>query len=339
MSSLTPPSVSATADAYTRDGTYSSTNFGTSASLVVKSTGTTGLTRRAYLKFPVASLLGAESVDLVLRVEGLGTEGTSRFIAELRQVTNDSWTETGITWSNQPTSGALISVLSLLPQDVENEISIDVSGYVAQQAAGDGTASFVLLQPPNTNRTIILSAREGAHSAKLESASLLQQTQVLSTSSGRTHASAGGFSIPAADVECRADGSGSLKLQFQLDEGVNRADVRLISGNAALSAFVIDGTSLTASFQNVADRQTLKVGVVTENAAGVVSPETIVSSFILYGDANSDGQVNIADAVLTRGRIGQALTSMNFRSDVNCDGVINNLDYQLLWARSGNRLP
>lgn len=160
--------VNTTADTFTRDSTFASTNYGTAASLTVKSIAPAGFTRRSYLKFPVTSLASSANVNLILKVDSLGTEGTSGFTVELRQLTTDTWTETGLTWNNQPAAGTLINSFNVLPADVGNQISISVSAYVAQQAAGDGTASFVLVQPADGNRTINFSSKEGALAPRLE---------------------------------------------------------------------------------------------------------------------------------------------------------------------------
>lgn len=164
-----PSSILATADSYTRDGSYASTNYGRATGLVTKSTSSSGFSRRSFMKFPVASLAGSPTANLILHVENLGTEGASGFTAELRQIITDTWTETGLTWNNQPASGTLINSFTVLPSDVGNEISIDVSGFIAQQAIGDGTASFVLMQPGNANRTINFSSREGSMAPRIES--------------------------------------------------------------------------------------------------------------------------------------------------------------------------
>jgi nitrous oxidase accessory protein len=161
-------SVGAIADAYTRDGTYASANYGTSTALVVKAVSTSGFNRRSYLKFPVASLANSSRVLLLLGCEALGTEGSSNHRIELRQVASDAWTETGITWSNQPAPGALLNAFTLQPSDVGGTVAIDVTGYVNSEAAGDGTASFVLVQPAGTNRMVTFSAREGGSPPELQ---------------------------------------------------------------------------------------------------------------------------------------------------------------------------
>ena len=167
----TPPqftSVAASEDSFTRDGSYASTNYGTAANLTVKS-NSGGYNRRSFLKFPVASLAGLTQSNLILRCDSIGTEGSSGHVVELRQVTNDTWSEGGVTWSNQPGSGTLINSFVVTAADVGNEISIDVSSFVAAEAAGDGTASFVLTQPSNGNRTINFSSKEGSNGARIES--------------------------------------------------------------------------------------------------------------------------------------------------------------------------
>ncbi|WP_309399749.1 polysaccharide lyase family 8 super-sandwich domain-containing protein [Cerasicoccus maritimus] len=160
--------VESTADSYTRNGTYAATNYGQSNGLVVKSVNVTGYTRHSFIQFPVSSLAGSTSVDLVLHLAALGTEGTDNFNVELRTLSDDSWTEGGINWNNQPSAGSLIQSFSVESADIGNEVSLDVTSYVTTEASGDGTASFILVQPSNTDRMIEFSSHESGNGPTLE---------------------------------------------------------------------------------------------------------------------------------------------------------------------------
>lgn len=155
-------------DAFVRDGNFSSTPYGSSTNLVVKAGGKNN-SRQTYLKFPVASLAGMGRSDLILRCDSIGTEGSYGHVVELWQVANDVWSEATLTWANRPAGGALIQTFSLSPADVGKDISVDVSAFITAEAAGDGTASFVLTQPAKANRTVIFSSKEGENGARIES--------------------------------------------------------------------------------------------------------------------------------------------------------------------------
>jgi hypothetical protein len=151
--------IDAEADTYVWDNNPSS-NYGTQSTLFVKD-GSSGWDRVSYIRFPVSSLDGAaSSVTLKLKVMVVGGEGAGDRPIEVRQLANDSWSETGTTWNNRPsTTGTLIATIpdaGMVGQTYE----VDVTSYVNTQSTGDGTASFVLIQSTGTNRLVEFGSRE-----------------------------------------------------------------------------------------------------------------------------------------------------------------------------------
>jgi fibronectin type 3 domain-containing protein len=141
------------ADSYVEDGGSTNSNFGTSANLKVKNQGAnTTFTRISYLKFDVRALTNAQSAKLKLtpyQVDGSGV--TNAF--EL--VTNDAWTETGITWNNQPAaSGVIFTNVSGSSYAVGAPVVMDVTSLAVGQATNDGYFSF-RIKDPNTNSILI----------------------------------------------------------------------------------------------------------------------------------------------------------------------------------------
>ncbi|WP_195763683.1 polysaccharide lyase family 8 super-sandwich domain-containing protein [Duganella guangzhouensis] len=95
------------ADAFTRDGTYASTNYGTSTLLTVKEDATS-YRRKSVLKFDLSSVSGTiSSAKLRLTPTSVGT--ASGIIHNLYQSASSSWTETAVTWSTLPANGTLLS--------------------------------------------------------------------------------------------------------------------------------------------------------------------------------------------------------------------------------------
>jgi hypothetical protein len=154
------------ADSFVYDGTPTA-NYGTSAALTVKNASGSTYTRVSYLRFPVSGT--ADSVTLNLTVTSIGGEGSGARTVEIRQLSDDSWGETAVNWNNKPaTAGTLIATIDA--GAVGQTYSIDVTGYVNQQASLDGKASFVLIQPYNINRVVNFGSRENsANSPFLES--------------------------------------------------------------------------------------------------------------------------------------------------------------------------
>ncbi len=146
-------------DAYVRNGNYASTNYGSDTSLVVKSSTTSGYTKLSYLKFSLSGLSNISSAKL--RVYGRNTDNTSTISISSYGIDNDSWTETGITFSNAPaaTSSALSSA------SVNNQATyyeFDVTSYVITQSSGDNVVSLLLKDPNNKNSNIAFNSRENS---------------------------------------------------------------------------------------------------------------------------------------------------------------------------------
>lgn len=138
------------ADAYVRDGSYTSTNFGADTSLVVKRTGTVdnSYNRIAYLRFDLSGVTRPVQ-RAVLWVYGATADsaGTQTGLGIWR-VDSDTWTESGLTWSNRPTlvggslGGGEISTRA-------DWVGLDVTSAVAAAApaaGGDGRASLAIWQ-------------------------------------------------------------------------------------------------------------------------------------------------------------------------------------------------
>jgi hypothetical protein len=60
---------------------------------------------------------------------------------------------------------------------------------------------------------------------------------------------------------------------------------------------------------------------------------------VLIGDTTGDGFVNSADISQAKSQSGNAVTSANFREDVNTDGFLNSADISLVKSKSGTALP
>jgi hypothetical protein len=90
---------------------------------------------------------------------------------------------------------------------------------------------------------------------------------------------------------------------------------------------VTNAQVITVSLSNVTDS--------AGNFSGVVS----ASMGVLIGDTTGDRFVNSADISQTKSQSGNAVTSANFREDVNADGFINSADISLVKSKSGTALP
>ena len=148
--------VDATADAHVYSANPT-TNYGTVTELYVKDAPNGDLQDRiAYIKFPVTGLGAITAAKLIVSCTSVDA-GTPTPTVELRQVTSDSWTETGVTYNTRPAeTGTLIQSFTAAPGVWE----FDVTAFVSAEAAGDGVVTFALKQPASQTRGVKFAARE-----------------------------------------------------------------------------------------------------------------------------------------------------------------------------------
>ncbi len=127
------------ADAYVQN-TSPSTNFGTASQIIVDNSPV----RRTFLRFTVGGLTEpVANAKLRIHVDDIGNGGSPNG-GTLRSITNTTWSETGVTWNNQPaidgpTRGSLGSVSR------NTWYTIDVTAAIT----GNGTYSFAMTSANN----------------------------------------------------------------------------------------------------------------------------------------------------------------------------------------------
>jgi parallel beta-helix repeat protein len=151
-----PATINPIADAFVRDGTYATTNFGTATNLDIKKSST-GYNRIAFLKFDVTSISTLSGAKLRLYGAFINTNGISATTAH--QQTNNTWTETGITWNNMPAAGAAITTVNVSTNTQYWEW--DVTSYVQAQKSGGATQISIQLQnDASTPQAVTVNSRE-----------------------------------------------------------------------------------------------------------------------------------------------------------------------------------
>ena len=137
-----------TADAYV-DASAGSSNFGTSTKLRVD----TSPDVRSYLKFNLAGLSGVTSATLRIFATSALTSGY-----DVRSVSDNSWTETGLTYANAPAAATTVAGSSG-PVTASSWTSIDVTSLVT----GGGDVSFAVTGRSTT--ALSLASRESGATA------------------------------------------------------------------------------------------------------------------------------------------------------------------------------
>ncbi|MGC1204985.1 MAG: DNRLRE domain-containing protein [Flavobacteriaceae bacterium] len=134
-------------DAFVRGGTYANTNYGTDTSLIAKDANNVSFDRVSFLKFDLSNIPNNVS-NARVRLKVNRTEAGAQH--SLHFISNDTWTESGITWNNRPATASLIGTESV--PEVNRWIEFDVTSRLDQELNGDGILS-VRISESNANNT------------------------------------------------------------------------------------------------------------------------------------------------------------------------------------------
>lgn len=178
----------------------------------------------------------------------------------------------------------------------------------------------------------------------LHKAGAASTLQLVSAVSRKSHRAAGTFDINlpltgVAGVECR-NGGGTYTLVFTFTTNVVSGSASVTAGTGTAGTATFSGTTMTVPLSGVTDVQAITVTLtgVTDTSSQVL-PATSVGVNMLIGDANGNKAVDRADVSLTKGQIGMAVTSSNFREDVKVSGTINSTDVSQVKSAVGHSLP
>ena len=184
----------------------------------------------------------------------------------------------------------------------------------------------------------------GYDGAVLHKAGTAGTLKLVSAASRKSHRTAGTFDVNlpltgTAGVECR-DGRTSYSFVFNFATNVVSGSASVTSGTATAGTPTFSGTTMTVPLSGVTDVQTITVTLsgVTD-VSGQVLPDTPVSANMLIGDVNGDKTVNPTDVTVTKGQVGMAVTSSNFREDVNVTGTLTSADVKQVRGKLGHSLP
>lgn len=138
-------SLAPVADAEVASGS-ASTNFGTGSNLFIQSstaTGTFGV-ERGWLKFDLSAIPAGSTISSAsLQLWNWKSTGPALPV-EVDSATNDTWTETGITWNSQPAVGGAIDTQTLASGTTNTWYSWNVTSFVQSEFGGDKVASLLV---------------------------------------------------------------------------------------------------------------------------------------------------------------------------------------------------
>lgn len=154
-----------TKDAYLRDGTYATTNFGSEMVLGVKNAydGVPGYSRTTWVTFDISHFSSITAAKLRLFLNSLDTTDANAVLANVfsTPASSNDWGERTITWNNAPAKGQQIASNRLDTPNVGTWIEWDVTSAVRTEIGGMST--LVIEAGVGSLRLALFSSREGQY--------------------------------------------------------------------------------------------------------------------------------------------------------------------------------
>jgi hypothetical protein len=215
-----------TADAYVRDGSSASTNFGSATDLQAQVSATSGHNRETYLKYDLTSV--ANITKATIRLFSRLSDSTATNVpAAIYSVATTTWTETGIAWNNKPAAGSSALATTTITDNVARWYEWDVTAYVqAEKAAGRNTVCFVVKGTGNSSNFMTFNSKEATGN---------RPQLVLWTTSART-------ALLVVGSTTLNSGDNAVKTRLQ-NLGYT---VTAVASNTSLNASSANGMSLVA---------------------------------------------------------------------------------------------
>ncbi|SFO53515.1 Por secretion system C-terminal sorting domain-containing protein [Chitinophaga sp. YR627] len=166
----TPPpatgtTLSATKDAYVRNGDYAATAYGSTdpsiLSTKLNTATTTGYDRQTYIGFDLSNINGTIT-SAVLKIYGhLEDNRSANIPIGVFSVANTSWTETGLTWNNKPATGSTALSTTTITDSIARYYSWDITAYInSEKAAGRNAISLALINSSISTPRIVFNSKE-----------------------------------------------------------------------------------------------------------------------------------------------------------------------------------
>lgn len=150
------------ADAYVQDGATADTNYGSATSLFMKTYGI-GSNRRAFFRFDLSGLPSTFANVMLNLNTNLGSTSDGAVPVEVYGLADSTWTESSLTWNNQPTFGAEPLATNTLSIAGANWYTWDLTAYARSlKAAGQNVMSLAVISPKSTQTVMGIASRESS---------------------------------------------------------------------------------------------------------------------------------------------------------------------------------
>lgn len=152
------PKVDVEADAYVRDGSLASMNFGSEDQVAVRGSTMLGQNVVSYLRFSLpAGLISVETASLnLLFSESIGGVGD----VSVYFVADDNWGESTVNWDNRPALTTFLETVFVVNLGIT--YAWDVTTVVNDALQGDGVVTFALVDDTLASPIMFFDSKEGA---------------------------------------------------------------------------------------------------------------------------------------------------------------------------------
>lgn len=257
-----------TADAHVRDGSSAGINYGSATTMEVKKSATVGSSRETYVKFDLSQFSSAsqiQSAKLRLYSKLAATGGAVNL--SILPVSDTSWTESGIKWSNKPAVGSALGSFSVSSTSAAWK-ELDVTDYLKQlKQAGKSTAAFAIRATTANGQIVQVTSDEAsANRPELRVAKVVPPTTTAKSlrATADTHVRDGAYATQ------NFGGSTSLEVKKSSLAGSNRQ---------AWLRFDLSGISTISSAK-------LRLYGQTNSSTGSTAIQLLSSSSTTWGEAS-----------------------------------------------------
>jgi hypothetical protein len=319
--------ITASADSMVRDGSaYSGDNYGADTKMKIKERekDDTGFERRVFLKFDLSALAGVkvESAKLMLYNDKLESGNPQGYHVTAQGVADDSWTEFGITYTNQPQVVEDLETVKVT-QDA-SYVEYDVTSFVEKQA--DGVASF---------RMVGVEDNLGADYASRENTDLNKPPLLVVTVNRSVTVVASEDTYVTEQTPNGNFGSGNLKVKKNVSSGITsyrdaffKFDLSDLNGEVEEAIFKVYATSLDSN--TVAEGYEVEVLGMTDDSWRELE--------VTYNNQPADQGVRLGDPFRILGTMQNSYLSFDVTDFVQSqsDGVVSLRFRGVTDSRGGN---
>jgi hypothetical protein len=270
-----------TANAYVRSGSYATTNFGGATQLVLKlgdSPGNTGWTRNDFFRFDISTLTSVNSAVLMLYGNINGTSPTNLGVSAYA-VSDNTWTENGITWNNQPAIGTTALASNVVTDSSPRWYSFDITSYIQSAKAAGASQVSVALQMTtfDTGSYVVFNSREASNNTPelVVGTSSTATAPTIATQPASLTVTAG----QPASFTVGANGTAPLTYQWQHQISGTWNNVGTNSATLAISAAQSsDAGNYQVIVSNSAGSVTSSTATLTVNVPAPAAPTNLSAS-------------------------------------------------------------